>query len=324
MGWEGRQGASYYYRSRRVGGRTVKTYFGRGEVARVAEQLDAADRSRRAAEGAALAAERARLAPAEAALDAACKLTAHATLLAAGFRWHNYSWRQVKAMLYEKAAPPAPAPTPQEIQDLVARARRGDAEVLPRLRAVLDAHPEVWQHCGDLARHAQGAWIALVAGADLAAQESLARKAAALAAELAGPAPTPMETLLVERVVAGWVQLHHADVAVARSWDLSLRQAAFVLKRQESAHRGYMAALGALATLRRLVPPALSIPFPDLRDVLGVAAGAGPKPMTPRVGGDGGDPHGDGVFLPFEPPRDEAPRAARPRRGRGKKSTAAS
>jgi len=44
MGWECRQGAGYYYRSRRVGGRTVKTYFGRGEVARMAEQLDAADR----------------------------------------------------------------------------------------------------------------------------------------------------------------------------------------------------------------------------------------------------------------------------------------
>jgi len=165
---------------------------------------------------------------------------------------------------------------------------------------------------------------------DLAAQESLARKAAALAAELAGPAPTPMETLLVERVVAGWIQSLHADVAVARSGDLSLRQAAFVLKRQESAHRHCMMALGALATLRRLVPPAAAlvapaIPFPDLPVAVGAAAGAEPEPLAPGVVWDGGDAPEDGDVLAFKPPRDEAPRAARPRprRGRRPRTTAA-
>ena len=156
MGWEDRRGAGYYYRGARVGGRVVKTYFGRGAVARVAEQLDAEDRRRRAAEREALAAERARRAPAEAALkalDAACGLRLEATLLAAGCRWHNYSWRG-KRVFYQVATNPGPMPTPEEVADLVARARQGDEDVLPQLRAFLDAHPAAWRQCGDLARHA--------------------------------------------------------------------------------------------------------------------------------------------------------------------------
>ena len=335
MGWERRQGTGYYYRSRRVGGRVVKTYFGRGEVARVAEQLDAADRRRRAAEGAALATERSRLAPAEAALaalDAACDLMLGATLLAAGCRHHHYSWRRGKRVIYQVASNPGPAPTPEEVADLVARARQGDEEVLPRLRAFLDAHPAAWRQCGDLARHALDAWITLVAGPDLVARESFARKAAELTAELAGPDPTPVEKLLVERVVACWLQLHHADAAGAHAGDLSLRQAAFAQKRQDAAHRRYMTALAALATLRRLVPagvapaglPTLTTPFPGLPGTIDEDAKAASQPVGPAAVRDDAVPPEDVVLLAFEPPGAGAEGTARPRRGRRSRTAATS
>src|SRR5207302_31972 len=44
--------------------------------------------------------------------------------------------------------PPAESPLVAELRDLVERANRGEAAALPRLRAVLDVHPEVWQTVG--------------------------------------------------------------------------------------------------------------------------------------------------------------------------------
>ena len=137
---------------------------------------------------------------------------------------------------------------------LLDRARRGDPDVMPELRRVLDAQPEIWQTCGDLASHARTAWIELAAGDNLVARESLTRQVAAQEAELAGPSPSPLERLLVERVVACWLQVHHADAMVAQMRDVTLKQAKFAQERQDRAHRRYLQAIGALAMLRKLLP----------------------------------------------------------------------
>src|SRR5688500_1236159 len=86
----------------------------------------------------------------------------------------------------------------REIQELVAKAKNGDQQVVPRLRQLLDAHPCIWQHCGDLAAQAEMAWIALIAGPDLYLRECLLRQTTSLREELAGGAsPSPIEGLLV-------------------------------------------------------------------------------------------------------------------------------
>src|SRR4051794_33893276 len=86
-----------------------------------------------------------------------------------------------------------------EIRGLLGRARGGDAAALPALRAALDGRPELWRAYGDLAAHARAAWVDLIAGHDLALAECLARQAAVLLGELAGPAAPPLERLLAER-----------------------------------------------------------------------------------------------------------------------------
>jgi hypothetical protein len=102
MGWEQRGGRSYYYRSRRVGGRVVKDYVGTGLAAEQAAFGDA-DRRReraeaRAAEQRRLGAEQARSAPAEALLaelDAALDAATAAAFYAAGYRRHDRgAWRK--------------------------------------------------------------------------------------------------------------------------------------------------------------------------------------------------------------------------------------
>src|SRR6516164_1103310 len=104
----------------------------------------------------------------------------------------------------------------ERLQRLVERAEKGDASVLGELRVALDANPWVWERYGDLAQQSQAAWLRLVAGRNLLLLESARRKAEQLRAELAGPAPSPLERLLVERVVACWLQVHYADAAYAQ------------------------------------------------------------------------------------------------------------
>jgi hypothetical protein len=98
MAWESRPSGRFYYRSRRVGGRVRKTYFGNGPAARLASLMDREAEDLRRAGAAAIAAERRRVGPADRALgrlDAACTLMFGATLAVAGYyRADHGSWRR--------------------------------------------------------------------------------------------------------------------------------------------------------------------------------------------------------------------------------------
>jgi len=72
--------------------------------------------------------------------------------------------------------------------------------------------------------------------------------------ELSGANPTPLETLLIQRILACWVQVHFADALAARAQE---RQAAtselrYLQKRQESAGRCLTEAVQQLALARRV------------------------------------------------------------------------
>ena len=98
MAWERRRRGSFYYRSKRVGGRVVKDYFGKGTIGELAADLAEEGRARRAEDAAALRTEQACLEALDrppAALDRACTMLASAALTAAGFRRYNFGpWRR--------------------------------------------------------------------------------------------------------------------------------------------------------------------------------------------------------------------------------------
>jgi len=169
--------------------------------------------------------------------------------------------------------PPEPPPAVADFGRLLEAARRGDPASLPALRFLLDQHPAVWRHAGDLAAHAERAWVELAAGSDLPAREALTRQLVELKAELAGPAPTPLERLLVARIAATWLQVNYADAVAAQARDVSVKQAELALERQDRAHRRHLAAVAALATVRRLLPAATSTNP-------GSPTAAGPPPLT--------------------------------------------
>jgi hypothetical protein len=137
---------------------------------------------------------------------------------------------------------------------------------------------------GDLAEHAQRAWVALIAGDDPVLAEAVARKAAALKAEVAGPDPSPLEALLAARVAATWLQLSHAEAVYAlQAQGLSLRLAEVALKRIDAAHRRHLAAVGALAAVRRLLPRAGQAGGRPALAVVGPGGDPGDRPARRRA-----------------------------------------
>jgi hypothetical protein len=142
-----------------------------------------------------------------------------------------------------------------ELRALVQSAQGGDPSALPRIRDILDHRPEVWQHVGDLAALAEHAWIALLAADHPVAVESMKRKVAEMKAELAGDDPTRIERLLVDQVVACWMEVSYLESVSADPGHSSLSQADFRLKRLESAQRRYLHAMQTLTTVRGLALP---------------------------------------------------------------------
>ena len=94
VGWE----RGYYYRARKVRGRVVREYVGKGPVADLAAALDADRRHEREAERAARPERRAELEALDApltALNDLADLLARAALVAAGYHQHKRGeWRK--------------------------------------------------------------------------------------------------------------------------------------------------------------------------------------------------------------------------------------
>lgn len=121
------------------------------------------------------------------------------------------------------------------VNALLPGANDGDRCALAELREVLDSNPELWKALGALRR------------------------------ELTGPAPTPLERLLVDRVALGWLGLTAVEGAYHRALEGGLDRSddEFHQKRVERAQRRYLAAIKALATVRRLGVPALQVNVAD-------------------------------------------------------------
>jgi hypothetical protein len=151
------------------------------------------------------------------------------------------------------------APTADgQLKEMVQRAQEGDRAVLPALREFLDTHTEVWHEAGDLARQAELAWLGMIAGKDLLLHESLERKLREMKAELEGPVPSPLERLIVARIGACWLALYHAEAVMPRMQGATPAQHVAAQKRVNLCQQRYLQSIKALATIRKLLRPALA------------------------------------------------------------------
>ena len=147
---------------------------------------------------------------------------------------------------------------PKTFEELIDRARKGDASTLPILQKML-LKPAIVENLGNLAMQAERSFVNVAGGNDLAFKEGLTRKMELLRAELAGPNPAPIERLLVERVVACWLQVQDADIRYAQAKDLSIKWYEYYQRRMNHSHKRYLSALKTLALVRKLAVPVLQV-----------------------------------------------------------------
>jgi hypothetical protein len=143
--------------------------------------------------------------------------------------------------------------------EFMERARKGDKSTVPTLKKILQQPNAVESLGGNLAKKAEAAFITTAAGEDLVFSEALTTKMELLRAELAGPKPTPIERLLVERAVACWLQVQDADVRYAQAKDLSVKWYEYFQSRMNHSHKRYLSALKTLALVRKLAVPVLQV-----------------------------------------------------------------
>lgn len=146
-----------------------------------------------------------------------------------------------------------PSDEQAKLNELLSKAEQGDRSVVPELKKMLDAHPEIWEYYGDLALQAQESWLQLATGTDLFLQDSVGRKLEALKEKLAGPAPTPLEELLVDRIAICWLQVNYADALAAQTNPSVPILQSTLQKRQTGAQHRYLRAIQSLATVRKLL-----------------------------------------------------------------------
>lgn len=163
--------------------------------------------------------------------------------------------------------PPAELPDEEQkrLHTAIIKAGKGDQSALATIKDMMDGAPgalEFWQRLGDLAVSVEKTWIKTFVGEkDLLAIEGVQQRLEAMRRGLAGPAPSPLEQLLADRIVLCWLQMQYAEAWLAQKnqGNLSLALGEYYQRQAERAQRRYLAAIKALATVRRLLVPAVQV-----------------------------------------------------------------
>lgn len=122
--------------------------------------------------------------------------------------------------------------------------------------------PAIVKMFGDVAGRALDAWLDRIGREGEIHRAATAADVARLRKKLEGSEPTPLERLLIDRIVLAWLQANYFDLREAMAIDdkhSSVAHLALGVKRQDRAHRRYLYALRQLAEVRRLQTPSVQV-----------------------------------------------------------------
>jgi hypothetical protein len=141
----------------------------------------------------------------------------------------------------------------RRLEALGQRALEGEPAALAEVREVFGRHPALRSQVGDLARVTLSSWMLKAVGRDESLfLDGLAGKLERMRAQLEGGAASPLERLLIDRVLITWLQVRHAEVSYAQAAGLSREEAEHRQRRVERANRGHLRACKTLAEVQRL------------------------------------------------------------------------
>jgi hypothetical protein len=181
---------------------------------------------------------------------------------AAGFRRHHQGeWRKPRMKAITAEQREMTDVERRQVLSLLQRAEEGEALATELAREKMREYPHLWD-LFDLARGVQRTLIGSMSGPNALLKEAVRRQVDQMRAELEGPNPTALERLLVERVITCWLQTYYEDAQDAQRRQqsgLTSDGALKMLQRAEVAQRRFLAAVKALAQIRRLALPLVQV-----------------------------------------------------------------
>ena len=121
---------------------------------------------------------------------------------------------------------------------------------------IADQVPALWEDSRILAQQVERTWLTTLCGQDLVSQEVIEREVQALRRQLLGANPSPLESLLVDRICACWLAVQHAEIhAAKRLTTHSVALSTAQEQRLDKVHRRFLTAIRELARVRKLLRP---------------------------------------------------------------------
>jgi len=309
----------YWYKTRRVEGRVVRDYVGHGAACEATAQLDRRDRQFRNEHQASTLLQREQLLALDHVVQGACAAAAtvmRAQLESQGYRQHaRGQWRKrrtsiqseaddmeattkettandtretetsvnEKSMVKASGKPTDLATMPP--RELMKRALSGDQAAA---RAYFDSvkDPEAQMAMvnviADYGRRAREQMLSFCSDRPTAISiEATDRKLQAIRDELCGSSPSPLERLLVERILSCWLQVHQIERAMHSQQDF--HNVEFLDKCLERAHKRYLHSIKALAQVRKLQLPDVQVNIGEKQVNIARMNGAPPNGAPPTL-----------------------------------------
>jgi hypothetical protein len=143
-------------------------------------------------------------------------------------------------------------------------ANQGDAQAGKTLVEAYDKVPRLWEQVTGLQENAERSWIDAMApkrpGQEFT-RAAIQREVDRRRREIGGEAQSPLERLLVDRVVLCWLQATFADARYAQRMTdgLTFKEGEYFQRQCERAQRQLLKAVQTLATVRRLLTPTVQL-----------------------------------------------------------------
>ena len=147
-----------------------------------------------------------------------------------------------------------------ELRALSEKAEAGDKDARKELRRLVrESSPEVIAEASSIARRAEWMLVKTISAGKPLMEEALEERMHQMRSEIAGASPAPLEALLTERVVAGWLLVEVLEGLIAAQYQRDVTPhrvpPAYVIQQSrivESATRRYLASIRELARVRNL------------------------------------------------------------------------
>jgi hypothetical protein len=148
----------------------------------------------------------------------------------------------------------------EHLEGLSGKAEAGDKKARAELRRVVaECSPAIIAEASNVARRAEVMLTKTIAAGEPLLAETLEMRLSHMRDEIAGEHPTPLERLLSERVVAGWLLVEVLEALVSAQFSRVNSNhrvgPAYIMQMSkilESATRRHLAAIKTLAQVRKL------------------------------------------------------------------------